>query len=363
MTNAVNFVLESGISLALLSLIYILFLRKETFFRLNRVFILASLIFSIVLPFLIFRIYEPEPILLTEITVTPYRNLIEAVTVYGRDFSGTLEHVILSDNTIIYVYLGLVVFFLGRFLFRISRIFILIIKNPIENKGDYKLVVLNKEISPFSFLNYIFVGTNLKNTDGYPRMIAHEREHVKQGHSFDILIIEVLTALQWFNPFMWILKRVIRENHEFLADQAVIHSGVNFAQYKKLLLNQFVGGQLIITNNFNYSLIKTRIKMLSSIQSSRYAIVKLIFGIVIAMGLIIAFACEQKEMTELPLANQSESMKLSVIDGKLKIEGSFEELDKIKLLFSDNKQFEVGMDSLGNLELIKKKTANSEIQD
>ena len=88
MNNLVNFILESGVSLALLSLIYILFLRKETFFRLNRIFLLFSVAFSIVLPFLEFRVYEPQSVMLAEVTVTPDRNLIEAVTIYGKDLSG-----------------------------------------------------------------------------------------------------------------------------------------------------------------------------------------------------------------------------------------------------------------------------------
>jgi hypothetical protein len=83
MNNVVNFILESGISISLLAMIYFLFLRRETFFRLNRFFLIGSLFFSIALPFLRFRIFTPQPVMLSEITVTPYRNLVEAVTIYG----------------------------------------------------------------------------------------------------------------------------------------------------------------------------------------------------------------------------------------------------------------------------------------
>lgn len=103
MNSAVNFILESGVSLAMLSLIYILFLRKETFFRLNRIFLLFSISFSVLLPFLRFRVYEPKPTLLAEVTVTPYRNVIEAVTIYGQDLSGSLVQSIISSKIIIMV--------------------------------------------------------------------------------------------------------------------------------------------------------------------------------------------------------------------------------------------------------------------
>jgi beta-lactamase regulating signal transducer with metallopeptidase domain len=125
--------------------------------------------------------------------------------------------------------------------------------------------------------------------------LAHELEHIKQGHSFDVIILELLTAFQWFNPFMWVLRRAIRENHEYLADQAVLNSGVSRGEYKKLLINQFVGGQLVIANNFNYSIIKNRIKMMSKIKSPKLATTKTIIGVLVAVALIVAFACEQKE--------------------------------------------------------------------
>ncbi len=104
MNHAINFILESGISISVLGLVYFLFLRKETFFKLNRFFLLGSILFSVVLPFLKFQIYSANPVLLEEITVTPYRNLLEVVTVYGKDLSGSIERAILSTNFLILIY-------------------------------------------------------------------------------------------------------------------------------------------------------------------------------------------------------------------------------------------------------------------
>jgi TonB family protein len=187
-------------------------------------------------------------------------------------------------------------------------------------------------------------------------MLAHELEHVRQGHSFDVIILELLTAFQWFNPFMWMLRRAIRENHEYLADQAVLNSGVSRGEYKKLLINQFVGGQLIIANNFNYSIIKNRIKMMSKIKSSKLATTKAIFGVLVAVALFVAFACEQKESVEAKSAQNDEITIISTIqnDGKIKIEGTDNDLLKYKSLFADTPGFEIVSDSLGNTYLIKK---------
>ena len=307
MNNAVTFLVESGVSLALLSAFYLLFLRKETCFRLNRIFLLASLVFSIVLPFLKFRIYGQQAVMLPEITVTPYKNLLEAVTVYGHSFLGTMVHAVSASNLIIFIYLAGLFYFLGRLIFRIVQILLMIRRNPVQQTGSYKFVSVNKTFSPFSFLNYIFINPENQLHPGYDKMIVHETEHIKQGHSVDILLLELLTAFQWFNPFLWMFKRAIRENHEFLADRAVLRAGIATAQYKQLLLNQVIGFQPEIANNFNSSLIKKRIKMISKIKSSKFANVKILSGIVIAMILVLAFACEQKDTVEMP-AVKSENL-------------------------------------------------------
>ncbi len=355
MNSVINFILESGVSLALLSLIYVLFLRKETFFRINRWFLLGSVLFSVILPIIKLRIFSPQPIVLAEVTVTPYRNMIEVITVYSHGFSGSVEQAILSANLLIYIYLMGVAFFLGRFLFRIIQIILIIRKNEIQSANGFKLVMLENETSPYSFMNYVFISQLLIKSKGYDKMIEHEVEHVKQGHSVDVIILELLTVFQWFNPFMWMLNRAIRETHEFLADQAVLSKGVSRGEYKLLLLNQFVGDQLVIANNFNYSLIKKRIKMMSKIKSSKLAISKIVIGVLVAVALVIAFACEQKESVEIKTDQQDGITIISTIqdNGKIKIEGSKEDLVRYKALFSDS-GFEFISDSLGNTFLIKK---------
>jgi len=281
--------------------------------------------------------------------------MIEVITVYSHGFSGSVEQAILSANLLIYIYLMGVAFFLGRFLFRIIQIILIIRKNEIQSANGFKLVMLENETSPYSFMNYVFISQLLIKSKGYDKMIEHEVEHVKQGHSVDVIILELLTVFQWFNPFMWMLNRAIRETHEFLADQAVLSKGVSRGEYKLLLLNQFVGDQLVIANNFNYSLIKKRIKMMSKIKSSKLAISKIVIGVLVAVALVIAFACEQKESVEIKTDQQDGITIISTIqdNGKIKIEGSKEDLVRYKALFSDS-GFEFISDSLGNTFLIKK---------
>lgn len=353
MISVVNFIIESGVSLSLLALIYIFFLRKETFFRTNRMFLLGSVLFSIVLPMLRLRVFAPKPVMLSEITVTQYRNVLESITVYGHGFAGHIEKSVLSMQTVIYLYIAGVIVLLGLFIFRIIQIVMKINRNKVEQGQGFKLVLLDKETTPFSFLNYVFVSRNLLNEAGYSRMLAHELEHVRQGHSFDVIVLEILTAFQWFNPFMWLLRRAIRENHEFLADQAVLNSGASRGEYKQLLLNQFIGGQLVIANNFNYSLIKNRIKMMSKIKSSKLATTKTVIGILVAAALIIAFACEQKESVTLDKPVETTATLSISEEGKIQITGPKETIEKLKSLTSDT-GIDIQMDSLGNAVMVKK---------
>ena len=358
MNSLVNFILESGVSLALLSLIYILFLRKETFFRLNRIFLLFSVAFSIVLPFLKFHVYEPQSVMLAEVTVTPYRNLMEAVTIYGKDLSGTVVQTISSSRFVMFIYLFGVSFFLIRFLIRLTQIMVLIYKHPVNQLGGIKFVSVTKKISPFSFMGYVFINPEKRGEQGYEKIVAHEIEHIKQGHTFDVLILEVMSVFQWFNPFMWILKRVIRENHEYLADRAVLGSGISVAQYKQLLLSQTLGVKIDMANNFNSSLVKKRIKMISRIQSSKLANLKYVFGILSLVALVIVFACEQKELIGSEDHVQSTAnerlITISLLDDKLKIDGSKEDLEYLHKLIIKKNDYNLEVDSLGHKYLIKK---------
>jgi TonB family protein len=170
--------------------------------------------------------------------------------------------------------------------------------------------------------------------------VAHEMEHIKQGHTFDVLILEIMTVFQWFNPFMWILKRVIRENHEYLADQAVLKAGISPAQYKHLLLNQAVGFQLEIANNFNSSLIKKRIKMISKIQTSKYGKLKILLGLLVIFSLITAFSLEEKTSVT---KNKEKALVLDLVDN---IARNAEELQYIKGVVDNSESNQAALDKL-----------------
>jgi len=299
-TTVINFVFESGVSLIIFTLVYLLFLRKETFFMLNRIYLLATVLFSVLLPFIHFQANSTLPsVMLGEVTVTAmrYQNLLQTVTVYGTKLSGTFEQTIRSIGLIRFIYLSGTVFFLLLFLYRLLQINSLILHNESERKNGIRIVKIDRDTTPFSFFNFVFINRNYLDNPGMKEMVAHETEHVRQGHSFDVIILELLTISQWFNPFIWLLKRSIRENHEFLADHGVLKPGVSSAAYRMLLLGSSFEQQPVIANNFNYSLIKIRIKMITQIKSSKTAALKLSLGLMATAALLMSFAFDKEQYT------------------------------------------------------------------
>jgi TonB family protein len=167
----------------------------------------------------------------------------------------------------------------------------------------------------------------------------------------DILILELISIFQWFNPFFWLLRRVIKENHEYMADRAVLNNGVAVKQYKEILVNQFIGTQFSMANNFNSSLIKSRLKMMTKIKSSNKAKLRYLIGGVMAIALLLVFACEEHntEIANPETTEKSVSMDdaLILVDGEIADKTFMNELDASSIESVD-------VLKAGNSELIKK---------
>lgn len=310
-TTVINFLVESGISLTIFTLIYLLFLRKETFFLLNRIYLMVSVFFSILLPFLHFPESSQMPsVMLGEVTVTAMRfqNLLQTVTVYGSNFTFRIEQLVQSIGLLKIVYLLGTSIFVLLFVLRLIQIAAMVLVNESEVRDGIRIVKIRRDVTPFSFFNFVFINGNNADHPGMKEMLAHELEHVRQRHSLDVMILELVTISQWFNPFIWLLKRSIRENHEFLADHGVLKPGVSSAAYRLLLLGSSMEQQPVIANNFNYSLIKIRIKMMTKIKSPKTAASKLAMGIMATAALLMVFAFDKDETT----FNSNKSTKIPV---------------------------------------------------
>ena len=277
---------------------------------LNRIYLMGAVFISVFLPFVHIHVNtQLQSVMLEEVVVTAPRlqNLLETVNVYGTRISGSLEQTIQSIAWIRFIYVAGMIIFAILLFYRLLQISRLVINNQTEKKDGIWILKLDHDITPFSFFGFVFISREQSELPGMKEMIAHEMEHVRQGHSFDILILELLTIFQWFNPFIWLLKRSIRENHEFLADKGVLKPGVSSANYRLLLLNSSFIQQPIIANNFNYSLIKIRIKMMTKIKSKKAAALKLTMGILVTAALFMTFGFDQ--IQNIPQEKKTTSIK------------------------------------------------------
>ena len=292
MNSLVQFVYESGICLAVLFALYWLTLRKETYFRFNRFYLLGSIAVACLLPLGNFglSVFSPEA---SSTGVLP--PLVEAIRIPELTFSEGSNTTWAWRPIVLAIYLTGAVLLMVRTILGIIRVSMLKKEGRTIHEGAYSLVFLKQEIAPFSFFRTIFIHEVLIDNPDKKHIIDHEIIHIKQGHTYDIICIEFLLAISWFNPFMWLLKAALRNTHEYLADHGAIHKTPSLAQYQAILLKQISGlSPLPVTNSFN-STIKNRIKMMCRNNSSLSAKLKPLLLVPVLTCLTLLFACNENE--------------------------------------------------------------------
>ncbi|MEE1897863.1 M56 family metallopeptidase [Flavobacterium rakeshii] len=262
-----TFLIKSAISMAALFLLYKLFLEKEKMHRFNRFYLLFSLIFSLCIPFITVPIYVSTP-------VTPIQDsvlMIHSVTEQQPVINSVAPTVLVQPevNYTPYIILGLYCLITAllviRFAINITRFYRLKKRNQnIPYKGA-TLVLIDNNIPPHTFLNTVYINKKeYENQSIEPELYSHELTHVKQRHTLDILFIELLKTILWFNPLLYSYKKAIQLNHEFLADENVIYKN-DIISYQRLLLNrsQQRAPIAMLASNLNFPITKKRFVMMT----------------------------------------------------------------------------------------------------
>ena len=282
MNNIALYLLQSSICLIVFYVIYWFFLRKDTFFNVNRFLLTGSIVFSLTMPLFDFS--------LSKGMVGSYYYILESIdiTANGNSISGWNIN---FNQLLATVYITGFIIFSLRFLVQLLQIYFLVKRYGITSREGLKFVFLDRTYNPFSFFDIIFLNKKDIHKDDIDSIVAHEHVHVKQMHTVDLMIIELATIILWFNPFVWFYRYSIETLHEFLADEGVVLNGFDKINYQKLMLAQCVGVQVNnLTNNFNHSLIKRRIQMLSKSKSKKAALLKMLIILPITLFLTILFA-------------------------------------------------------------------------
>lgn len=300
------YILKSALLLSVLYALFVCLLRRETFHRLNRVVLLSTLCLSILIPALRLRMAKPSCLTFAEeempLSGVVFQN-VEPVIMDGQmagPDSETLrpasvtqqketEHARLFTPLNIYL-LGFVISVLvlaARFFMVVG---ILRRGMHLRDSQGNTIIICNGRFAPCSFFRHILV-----SAADYDRerdsILLHEQAHARFGHSWDILLLQVVQAIQWFNPVVRLLGRDLRAVHEYEADEAVLKQGIDATRYQILLLTQASGGRLqTFANGLWHGSIKNRIVMMHKEKTSRGHILKAIFLLPVLAIAIVAFA-------------------------------------------------------------------------
>lgn len=289
----ITYLLKSGLLLAVFYAVYKLLLENERMFRFNRAYLLGSLIFSLVIPLQLFSIASFFPskiktVQLDEIMIVSSKSILNKV----------------SYNEIVYFFLGAIYVLIAtilliRFAVNVFSFFLRMKKNSVEFIDNQKLVLMKESILPHSFWNAIFISKeDFANGKIPSELIVHEKAHLQQKHTVDILFVEVLQIVFWFNPMFVLFEKAIKLNHEFLADEAVNKQFDEVKSYQNLLL-QFASNKhtVALASNLNYLITKKRLLMMTKEKSPIAMVLKVSSVIVVSVLLLIAFNSEATAQT------------------------------------------------------------------
>jgi len=281
------YILKSTLCLALMLAMYFLFLEKEKMYRFNRFYLLFSIVFSYLVPFNSITVYsQANPVL----RHYPIQNV-------GLHNFTTPVKAIQADNNYFLPFLLIIFclvtsYCLFRFIKNIYLIFLRITKNDVVVLNDAKIVLLQEDIISHTFFNYIFISATQYNEQRIEQeVLIHELAHVRQKHSFDVLFIELLQALFWFNPILGLYKKAIRVNHEFLADEAVIATFNDVKHYQLLLLNKISpDNNISLTSSLNYRVTKKRLIMMTKTANKTRVFFKKLAAVSLVVSAVYVFS-------------------------------------------------------------------------
>ncbi len=305
------FLLKSSACLAVFLMFYKLLLEKERMHTFKRFYLLAALVLALVIPSITFTEYvEVTP---TPIMIAPVENISTETAMTVRENTVALEpHNIGIDYwpMILWTVYGLgVLLFTLKFFFNLWKIARNIRNNPKLKIGTIVNVLLRDVVVPHTFLNYIFLNRQKFKAHEIPKdVLVHESTHALQKHSWDILFVELVQIVFWFNPLMYFTKKSIKLNHEFLADQAVLDQGASAPHYQNTLLAfalsaNYKNNQPSMANAINYSSyssIKKRFKVMKTHTSKKSILVRSLLLLPLLAFLLYGFSSKVQIPKEHP---------------------------------------------------------------
>lgn len=301
------YLLQVNVGLILFYALYKLVCTRDTFFRSRRFILIVSLVLPFILPFIDVREWLESRDRMIMLTHFDYSAVLPEIVV-GSEAVETGNRVFVLSEWIGYLYLAGVVALLVRLAVQAFSLYRLIIRMPEKEINGVRVKCLNDPSGPFSFFGWIFMNPAAVKEDEISEILTHEMAHVKQYHSVDVLLAEMVSICCWMNPFAWLLKREVRLNLEFLADRKVMEAGFATKSYQYHLLGLAYNHKYGLSNNFNFSHLKQRIIMMNKKKSNAAGHIKYALFVLPAFALLVAgnISCSQD-------ASQTEDAKEEVV--------------------------------------------------
>ena len=306
MLNLLLYEAKVALLLALFYICYRVLLCRETLHRLNRIVLTGSVLISFLLPFCVLTFHRTVEVVagagMTDLSAVlpdlPQETTALAEPVQTAAATGDWWPLVL-----VVLYAAGIAGFLVRMaveLVKVSRIIRSGEKHLLEDGTT--LVVVDRDIAPFSWMNWIVVS---RQDCGNNHIIKHERAHIRLGHARDLLFINILSSMQWFNPVMRMLKDDLRAVYEYEADDAVLREGANIKEYQYSLIRKAVSASgYSITNSFNHSILKNRITMMSKQKSVTWRGLRALYVLPL-IGAVLA--CNAQTVTDYKVSENSVS--------------------------------------------------------
>ena len=275
----VVYVIKSAFCLAAFYIFYKFLLSRDTFHKMNRIAILTCMALSCLIPLVKYTVKE------STIVNQPMLELEDFLTVSVEQPAEVTE--VNWMAVLVLVYLLGTAYFLFRNIWSIGKLAYFIHHCRVVGREDSCTILTHsKKLAPFSWMHYIIISESDLNENGEV-FLEHEKAHIRNGHSWDLLVAEAFSILQWFNPASWLLKTELQNIHEYEADYSVLKKGIDAKTYQLLLIKKAVGTRLYsMANNFNHSSLKKRITMMLQKKSNTWARAKLLFVLPVTVQLL-----------------------------------------------------------------------------
>jgi beta-lactamase regulating signal transducer with metallopeptidase domain len=310
-------------------------MRKESFFKLSRMTLLFIVLASTIIPF----ISLPQPIYpILPIKVAPIfqnntiiensvqTNEIPVAINSSEPASGKFQPIVISTKTILLIlYLAGVFISLLILVIRISTVLLLFKKSRKTDLNGVRLMIVNDDIPAFSFKRHILISKQDYETNS-DAILTHELSHIKQGHFYDLMLLELVKIIYWFNPLVYSMDNDLKEIHEFQADEHTLNSGIDATKYQLLIIQKCVGHQqFTLANSFNHCQIKNRITMMNKSKTNKAWCWKVATFLPLLALLLMAFGKRGEIVTQISSQPQtaitpSESIQNQYEQFKRKIE-------------------------------------------